>query len=58
MGSDPVPSMANLFIFYCEDKWTRKTKLKVLIQAEKLSNMFKFIYDLSAINDGGGFKEG
>lgn len=51
MGSDPAPFMANLSPFYYEDKWIKKTTLKDLIEARKF-NMFWFIDDLAAINDG------
>ena len=57
MGSDPTPFMANLFLFYYEDKWIRKTKKKNLILARKFSNVFRFIDDLAALNDGGEFEK-
>lgn len=51
MGSDPAPFMANLSPFYYEDKQIKKTTLQDLIEARKF-NMFWFIDDLAAINDG------
>ena len=57
MGSDPAPFMANLFLFYFEDKWIRKTKRKDLILARKFGNVFRFIDDLAAINDSGEFEK-
>ena len=56
MGSDPEPFMANLFLYYFEDKWMRKTKRKDLILARQFGNVFRFIDDLAAINDGGEFE--
>ena len=56
MGSDPAPFMANLFLFYYEDKWIRKTKRKDLIKARMFCNTFRFIDDLAAINDHGEFE--
>ena len=55
--SDPVPVMADHFLFYYEEKWIRNTKRENLIQARKLSNMFRFIDDPTVIIDGGEFDE-
>ena len=57
MGSDPAPFMANLFLYYYEEKWIRKTKRKDLIMARKFGNVFRFIDDLAAINDSGEFEK-
>ena len=56
MGSDPAPFFANLFLYYYESKWMNLIKKNDLIRARKLCNMFRFIDDLSAINDGGEFE--
>ena len=51
MGSDPAPFFANLFLYYYENKWISNLKKTDLITARKLSNIFRFIDDLNAIND-------
>ena len=56
MGSDPAPFMANLFLYYYENKWVLKTKKKNLRHARMFGNTFRFIDDLIAINDGGLFE--
>ena len=56
MGSDPAPFFANLFLHYYESKWMKELMKKDLMQARKFSNLFRFIDDLSAINDGGLFE--
>ena len=48
MGSDPAPFFANLFLFHYESKWIKKMK--------ESANMFRFIDDLTALNDGGEFE--
>ena len=55
MGSDRAPYMANLFLYYYENKWVRTLKKADLGRARKLSCIFRFIDDLIAINDGGEF---
>ena len=57
MGSDPAPFMANLFLYHYESKWMKELKKSNLIQARKFSNTFRFIDDLSAMNDGGLFEQ-
>ena len=57
MGSDPAPFMANLFLYYYENRWLKNLKKKDLISARKFSNTFRFIDDLCAINDGGLFEK-
>ena len=39
-GSDLAPFMANLFLYYFEDKWMRKTKRKNVFLARKFGNVF------------------
>ena len=56
MGSDPAPFFANLFLYYYENKWMKDLKRKDLIKARKLCNLFRFIDDLSALNDSGEFE--
>ena len=57
MGSDPAPFFANLFLYFYESKWMESLKKNDLIRARKLCNVFRFIDDLSAINDGGEFEK-
>ena len=42
MESYPVPLIANVFLFYYNDKWVRKTKWKVQTEARKFSNMLRY----------------
>ena len=56
MGSDPAPFMANLFLYYFENKWILKMKKSNLKQARMFGNTFRFIDDLIAINDAGFFE--
>ena len=56
MGSDPAPFMANLFLFYYENKWIRNLKKTDLKRARRFCNTFRFIDDLIAINDHDEFE--
>ena len=56
MGSDPAPFFANLFLYFYESKWMDSLKKKDLLRARKFGNLFRFIDDLSAINDDGEFE--
>ena len=55
MGSDPAPFFANLFLFHYECKWIDNLKKQDYHRARKFHNVFRFIDDLLAINDGGEF---
>ena len=57
MGSDPAPFFANLFLYFFEKKWVDDLKKRDLLRARKLGNIFRFIDDLSAINDNGEFEK-
>jgi len=57
MGSDPAPFFANLFLYFYENKWMLDLKKKDLLLARKLSNIFRFIDDLNAINDNMIFQQ-
>ena len=57
MGSDPAPFMANLFLYYYENKWINKLKKSDIGRSRRYSNIFRFIGDLSAFNDGGEFEK-
>ena len=52
MGSDPAPFFANLFLFHYESEWLRNVKKTDQRRARKFGNVFRFIDDLVAINDG------
>ena len=48
--------MANLFLYYYENKWINKLKKSDIGRARRYSNIFRFIDDLSAFNDGWEFQ--
>ena len=56
MGSDPAPFFANLFLYFYENKWLKELKRVDLAKARRFGNTFRFIDDLTAINDGGEFE--
>ena len=56
MGSDPAPFFANLFLYFYESKWLKDMKKVDLTKARRFGNTFRFIDDLTAINDGGEFE--
>ena len=56
IGFAPATFMATLLVFNDHDIWIRKIKRKVLNLARKYSNIFWFISDKAAINDGGEFE--
>ena len=51
MGSDPAPFMANLFLFYYENKFIKSLKVSNTAKARKFSYVFRFIDDLNSINN-------
>ena len=53
MISDPTPFMASLSLYYYDNTWIRQTKMKDPVTNRKFGNVFRFIDDLTAINDGG-----
>lgn len=57
MGSDPAPFMANLFLYYCENKWIRNLKKENIQKSRRFSNTYRFIDDLITINDDNLFLE-
>ena len=56
MGSDPAPFMANLFLFYYEDKFMKSLKFSNIARARRFSYIYRFIDDLNSINDYGEFE--
>ena len=55
IGSDPAPFFANLFLFYYESEWIKRTSRVDFAKARRLFNTFRFIDDLNALNDHGEF---
>lgn len=56
MGTDPASFMYGLFYYY-EDDWIQETKRKNLVIPPKIGSVFRFIDDLTAIDDGGEFRK-
>ena len=56
MGSDPAPFMANLFLYFYENKYLKELKKIDTSKARRFGNVFRYIDDLCAINDGGQFE--
>ena len=56
MGSDPAPFFANLFLFFYESRWLKSIKNNNYGVAKKFGNIFRFIDDLIAINNGKEFE--
>ena len=52
MGSDPEPFFTNLFLFFYESRWLKSIKNTNYRVERKFGNIFRFIDDLIAINDG------
>ena len=55
MGVDPAPFLANLFLAYYEIHWIKKLEKEDFARARRYINNFRFIDDLSTLNDGGEF---
>ena len=55
MGSDSAPFMANLFLYYFENKWVKNLKKESLQRARRFLHTFRFIDDLLTINDNDEF---
>ena len=56
MGSDPAPAFANLFLHHYEAKWLKDRKKTNPILARKFGQVFMYIDDLLALNDGMSFQ--
>ena len=56
MGSDPSPAFANLFLFHYESSWLKSIKKNNSILARKFGQVFRYIDDLLALNDGQSFE--
>ena len=57
MGSDPAPFIANLFLYFYENKFLDKLKVEDLPRARRLRHVFRFIDDLIAMNDDDEFSK-
>ena len=56
MGSDPAPAFANLFLFHYESLWLNSIKKTNNILARKFGQVYRYIDDLLALNDGHSFE--
>ena len=56
MGSGPAPFFANLFLFFYESRWLKPIKNTNYNVARKFGNIFRFIDDSIATNDGNEFE--
>ena len=52
MGSDPAPAFANLFLYHYESTWLNSVKKTNQVLARKFGQVFRYIDDLLALNDG------
>ena len=57
MGSDPAPFIANLSLYFYENKFLDKLKAEDLPRARRLRHVFRFIDDLIAMNDDDEFSK-
>ena len=57
MGSDPAPAFANLFLFHYESSWLNSIKKTDNVLARKFGQIFRYIDDLIALNDGKSFEK-
>ena len=51
MGTDPAPFMANLFLYHYESKFIKELNKTDRLSACKFCNIWRYIDDLSAVND-------
>ena len=56
MGSDPAPAFANLFLYHYESNWLKEIKKTNFVLARKFGQVFRYIDDLLALNDGKSFE--
>ena len=56
IGSDSAPFFASLLLYYYESRWIKDLQKKDLLNSRKLCSVFRFINDLSEINDTGIFE--
>ena len=53
--SDPAPAFANLFLYHYESTWLNSVKKTNHVLARKFGQVFRYIDDLLALNDGQSF---
>ena len=51
MGTDPSPFMANLFLYYYENKFMKEFIKTDQRAARKFGNVWRYIDDLEAVNN-------
>ena len=51
MGTDPAPFMANLFLYYYENKFMKELMKTDKRAARKFGNVWRYIDDLNAVNN-------
>ena len=51
MGTDPAPFMANLFLYYYENKFMNELTKSDKRAARQFGNVWRYIDDLSAVNN-------
>jgi len=56
MGTDPAPFMANLFLYYYENKFMRELIKTDKKAARKFGNVWRYIDDLNAVNNDNIFE--
>ena len=56
MGTDPVPFMANLFLYYYEDKFMKELRSKDKKSAYKFGHALRYIDDLNTVNNDNIFE--
>ena len=56
MGSDPAPAFAKLFLFHYESAWLKSIKKTNYTLALKFGQVYRYIDDLVALNDGLSFE--
>lgn len=57
MGLDLAPLFANLFFYYYENKWINIIETTGVARSRRFVNIFKFIDELTAVNDCGEFEK-
>ena len=55
--SDPAPFFVILFLYFYESRWIKKLMKRDLGRARRFGNVYRFIDDLTALNDNGEFEK-
>ena len=56
MGLEPAPLPVNLFLHHYESRWICQFRKSDIIEATRFNNVFPFIDNLTAKNDGGEYR--